>query len=175
MDHRCKGKGRAELRPVRRPPVTSPPLPQSVPSPARKLEAGKGLARLAQAEQHLDRGSVLSRLGTDLQLRRCEAHSVLSNTGLQEPANGLTHLSRVLGLGIQAWAQSTAWSSLLRGWFPYAGAVLGSPNAQVKAPKHIHTSLLCNRAPGKPSLTGAFWAQTEEHSGCGAPSQRLGH
>ena len=175
MDHRCKGKGRAELRPVRRPPVTSPPLPQSVPSPARKLEAGKGLARLAQAEQHLDRGSVLSRLGTDLQLRRCEAHSVLSNTGLQEPANGLTHLSRVLGLGIQAWAQSTAWSSLLRGWFPYAGAVLGSPNAQVKAPKHIHTSLLCNRAPGKPSLAGAFWAQTEEHSGCGAPSPRQGH
>ena len=31
-------------------------LPQSVPSPARKLEAGKGLARLAQAEQPLGRG-----------------------------------------------------------------------------------------------------------------------
>ena len=70
MDHRCKGKGRAELRPVRRPPVTSPPLPQSVPSPARKLEAGKGLARLAQAEQPLGRGSAISRLGADLELRR---------------------------------------------------------------------------------------------------------
>ena len=70
MDHRCKGKGRAELRPVRRPPVTSPPLPQSVPSPARKLEAGKGLARLAQAEQPLGRGSAISCLGADLELRR---------------------------------------------------------------------------------------------------------
>ena len=70
MDHRCKGKGRAELRPVRRPPVTSPPPPQSVPSPARKLEAGKGLARLAQAEQPLGRGSAISRLGADLELRR---------------------------------------------------------------------------------------------------------
>ena len=70
MDHRCKGKGRAELRPVRRLPVTSPPLPQSVPSPARKLEAGKGLARLAQAEQPLGRGSAISRLGADLELRR---------------------------------------------------------------------------------------------------------
>ena len=54
-------------------------------------------------------------------------------------------------------------SSLLRGWFPYAGAVLGNPNAHVKAPKHIHTSLLCNRAPGKPSLAGAFWAQQLQH------------
>ena len=35
------------------------------------IEAGKGLARLAQAEQLLDRGSVLSRLGAGLQLRRC--------------------------------------------------------------------------------------------------------
>ena len=30
-----------------------------------------------------------------------EAHSVLSNTGLQGPAGSLTHLSRVLGLGIK--------------------------------------------------------------------------
>ena len=36
------------------------------------------------------------------------------------------------------------------------------PNAYVKAPKHIHTSLLCNRAPGKPSLAGSFWAQRED-------------
>ena len=46
------------------------PLPQSVPSPARKLEAGKGLARLAQAEQTLGRGSAVSRLGAELELRR---------------------------------------------------------------------------------------------------------
>ena len=40
-----------------------------VPSPARKLEAGKGLARLAQAEQPLDRGSAISRLGADLDVQ----------------------------------------------------------------------------------------------------------
>ena len=49
----------------------SPTLPQPAPSQAQTLEAGKGLARLAQAEQPLDRGSVLSRLGAGLQLRQC--------------------------------------------------------------------------------------------------------
>ena len=49
----------------------SPTLPQPAPLQVQTLEAGKGLARLAQAEQPLDRGSVLSRLGTGLQLRRC--------------------------------------------------------------------------------------------------------
>ena len=49
----------------------SPTLPQPAPLQAQTLEAGKGLARLAQAEQLLDRGSVLSRLGAGLQLRRC--------------------------------------------------------------------------------------------------------
>ena len=41
------------------------------PLQVQTLEAGKGLARFAQAEQPLDRGSVLSRLGAGLQLRRC--------------------------------------------------------------------------------------------------------
>ena len=41
----------------------SPTLPQPAPSQAQTLEAGKVLARLAHAEQALDRGSVLSRLG----------------------------------------------------------------------------------------------------------------
>ena len=49
----------------------SPTLPQPAPLQVQTLEAGKGLARLAQAEQPLDRGSVLSRLGAGLQLRRC--------------------------------------------------------------------------------------------------------
>ena len=44
----------------------SPTLPQPAPLQAQTLEAGKGLARLAQAEQPLDRGSVLSHLGTGL-------------------------------------------------------------------------------------------------------------
>ena len=71
-----------------------------------------------------------------------EAHSVLPNTGLQAPDGGLTLFSRVLGVGFQSRAQSTAWSSLLRGWFPCTGTVLGSPKAQGKAPNHMHTSLL---------------------------------
>ena len=49
----------------------SPTLPQPAPLQAQMLEAGKGLARLAQAEQPLDRGSVLSHLGAGLQLRQC--------------------------------------------------------------------------------------------------------
>ena len=153
----------------------SPTLPQPAPLQAQTLEAGKGLARHAQAEQPLDRGSVLSHLGAGLQLRRCGSslgpfQYRLARTRRQ-PNSSLPRA----GTGHPGLAQSTAWSSLLRGWFPYAGAVLGSPNAHVKAPKHIHTSLLCNRAPGKPSLAGAFWAQREEHSGCGASSPRQGH
>ena len=116
MDHRCKGKGRAELRPVRRPPVTSPPLPQSVPSPARKLEAGKGLARLAQAEQPLDRGSVISRLGAGLQLRRCGSslgpfqyrlarthrrpNSSLPRAGTGHPGLGTKHCLELFAKGL---------------------------------------------------------------------------
>ena len=152
----------------------SPTLPQPAPLQVQTLEAGKGLARLAQAEQPLDRGSVLSRLGAGLQLRRCGSslgpfQYRLARTRRQ-PNSSLPRA----GTGHPGLAQSTAWSSLLRGWFPYAGAVLGSPNAHVKAPKHIHTSLLCNRAPGKPSRAGAFWAQTEDPSGRGAASPRQG-
>ena len=40
------------------------------------------------------------------------------------------------GLGSKAWAQSTARSSLPRGYFPCAAAVLGSPNAQGKPAQH---------------------------------------
>ena len=46
------------------------PTPRGNPA-SHQGEAGKGLARLAQAEQPLDRGSVLSHLGAGLQLRRC--------------------------------------------------------------------------------------------------------
>ena len=44
----------------------SPTLPQPAPLQVQTLEAGKGLARLDQAEQPLDRGSVLSHLGAGL-------------------------------------------------------------------------------------------------------------
>ena len=44
----------------------SPTLPQPAPLQVQTLEAGKGLARLAQAEQPFHRGSVLSRLGAGL-------------------------------------------------------------------------------------------------------------
>ena len=120
----------------------SPTLPQPAPLQVQTLEAGKGLARLAK-QSSLSTGALSYRAWAQVcSSAGVEARSVLSNTGLQGPAGSLTHLSRVLGLGIQAWAQSTAWSSLLRGWFPYAGAVLGSPKAQGKAPNHMHTTLL---------------------------------
>ena len=35
-------------------------------------------------------------------------------------------------------------------------------------------TLRWGRAPGKPSLAGAFWAQTEDPSGCGAASPARG-
>ena len=35
-------------------------------------------------------------------------------------------------------------------------------DAPGRAPTHIHTTLRWGRAPGKPSLAGAFWAQTED-------------
>ena len=91
-----------------------------------------------------------------------------------------THRVRPQTTSTRLYAGGELQGSPVRGWFPYAGAVLGSPNAHVKASKHIHTSLLCNRAPGKPSLAGAFWAQREDiHEGFpgGAPTcqyRRLG-
>ena len=56
------------------------------------------------------------------------------------------------------------------GWFPCAAAVLGSPNAQGKPAQHIHLPLGGRTAQGRPGLAGAFWAQTEQASGCGAAS-----
>ena len=63
----------------------------------------------------------------------------------------------------------------MMGWFPCAAAVLGSPNAQGKPAQHIHLPLGGRTAPGKARLAGAFWAQTEQHSGCGAASPSQGH
>ena len=78
-----------------------------------------------------------------------EAHSVLPSTGLQAPAGSQPLLSRVPGIGLQTWDQSTARSSLMMGWFPCAAAVLGSPNAQGKPAQHIHLPLGGRTAPGK--------------------------
>ena len=93
----------------------SPTLPQPAPLQAQTLEAGKVLARLAHAEQPLDRGSVLSRLGAGLQLRRCGSslgpfQYRLARTRRQ-PNSSLPRA----GTGHPGLAQSTAWSSLLRG------------------------------------------------------------
>ena len=59
--------------------------------------------------------------------------------------------------------QSTAWSSLIRGWFPCTGAVLGE-NAQGKASQHIDKSLHWSRAPRRPlwqALSGHTWRMTQ--------------
>ena len=41
------------------------------------------------------------------------------------------------------------------------GCALPSPIAPGKAPNHIHTTLRWGRAPGKPSLAGAFWEESD--------------
>ena len=77
--------------------------------------------------------------------------------------------------GFQAWAQSTCPELSAQGLVPLRwGCALPSPNAPGKAPNHIHTTLRWGRAPGKPSLAGACWAQTEDPSGCGAASPSQG-
>ena len=50
-------------------PVTSPTLPQPAPARARTLEAGSAGRGSPRPEQPLGRGSALSRLGADLELR----------------------------------------------------------------------------------------------------------
>ena len=78
-------------------------------------------------------------------------------------------------LGFQAWAQSTCPELSAQGLVPLRwGCALPSPNAPGKAPNHIPTTLRWGRAPGKPSLAGACWAQTEFPSGCGAASPSQG-
>ena len=83
--------------------------------PLRHL-AGKGLARLAQAEQPLDRGSVLSRLGAGLQLCRCgsslgpfqyrlartrrQPNSSLPRAGTGHPGLGTQHCLELFAQGL---------------------------------------------------------------------------
>ena len=94
----------------------SPTLPQPAPLQAQTLEAGKGLARLAQAEQPLDRGSVLSHLGAGLQLRRCgsslgpfqyrlartrrQPNSSLPRAGTGHPGLGTKHCLELFAKGL---------------------------------------------------------------------------
>ena len=94
----------------------SPTLPQPAPLQVQTLEAGKGLARLAQAEQPLDRGSVLSRLGAGLQLRRCgsslgpfqyrlartrrQPNSSLPRAGTGHPGLGTKHCLELFAQGL---------------------------------------------------------------------------
>src|SRR5574341_1401638 len=52
------------------------------------------------------RGSVLSRLGAELELRRCGSSLGPPSTGLQAPAGSQPLLSRVPGIGLQTWDQS---------------------------------------------------------------------
>ena len=94
----------------------SPTLPQPAPLQVQTLEAGKGLARLAQAEQPLNRGSVLSRLGAGLQLRRCgsslgpfqyrlartrrQPNSSLPRAGTGHPGLGTKHCLELFAQGL---------------------------------------------------------------------------
>ena len=78
-------------------------------------------------------------------------------------------------LGFQAWAQSTCPELSAQGLVPLrCGSALPRPNAPGKAPNHIPTTLRWGRAPGKTSLAGACWAQTEDPPGCGAASPSQG-
>ena len=67
------------------------------------------------------------------------AQMVKNPLAMQETCTGSLGQENLLEKGmVQSWAQTTAWSCLLRGWFPCAGTVLGSPKAQGKAPNHMH-------------------------------------
>ena len=143
MDHRCKGKGRAELRPVRRPPVTSPPLPQSVPSPARKLEAGKGLARLAQAEQPLGRGSAISRLGADLELRRSGSSFSPSQYRLASTRRWPDSILPRAGSGLPIQSTEHCLELSAQGLVPLRWGCAREPKRTCQGPKtHPHVSAL---------------------------------
>ena len=72
-------------------------------------------------------------------------------------------------------AQSTARSSLLRGWFPCARAVLSLAQTHRGRPQTTSTRLYAGgELQGSPVWAGAFWAQTEDPSGCGAASPSQG-
>ena len=67
--------------------------------------------------------------------------------------------------------RSQAGARAPRGWPALHAA---GPGKNPLGPNHIHTTLRWGRAPGKPSLAGACWAQTEFSSGCGAASPSQG-
>src|SRR5574337_1916753 len=114
-----------------------------------RWKLGRAWGGSPSTEQPLGRGSVLSRLGAELELRRCGSSLGPSQYRLastrRQPASSLPRS----GIGLQTWDQSTARSSLIMGWFPCAVAVLGSPNAQGKPAQHIHVPLGGRTAPGK--------------------------
>ena len=67
------------------------------------------------------------------------------------------------GIFCTAYARKNLWTGILAFGDDY-----------IYSPNHIHTTLRWGRAPGKPSLAGACWAQTEDPSGCGAASPSQG-
>ncbi|CAD7006718.1 unnamed protein product, partial [Ceratitis capitata] len=170
---RSEGKARASWLRTQSGTTHGSHTPAACSFRARTLEAGQGLGRLAQHRAASRRGSVLSRLGAELELRRCGSSLGPSSTGLQAPAGSQPLLSRVPGMAPNL-DQSNCRSSLIMGWFPCAAAVLGSQNAR-EAAQHIHLPLGGGQLQGRPGLAGAFWAQTEQHSGCGAASPSQGH
>ena len=145
---RSEGKARAELR-HQSGTTHGSHTPAACSFRARTLEAGQGLRRLAQAGAASCPGLCAIAPG-----RRSGAPPVCKLTG-SFPIQACKH-PPVAGLfsppcrtlGFQAWAQSTAWSCLLRGCFPCAPVVLGSTNAQGKPAKHTHLSLRRRTAPG---------------------------
>ena len=146
---RSEGKARAELRHQSGTTHGShTPADCSFPGANARSWAGLGEARPAQSS--LSAGALCYRAwAQSWSSAGVEAHSVLPSTGLQAPAGSQPLLSRVRGIGLQTWDQSTARSSLIMGWFPCAAALLGSPNAQGKPAQHIHLPLGGRTAPGK--------------------------
>ena len=93
-------------------------------------ETGKNLPYRLQRENFPGDPVTKLRPGAIAQSPSREPALAWASLAQRSPASSV-----LLGLGIQAWAQSTAWSSLLRGWFPYEG------------PRHLHRIPRLSEAP----------------------------
>ena len=119
-------------------PGTSPTLPQPAPSRARTLEAGKRWARLAQARAASRPGLCAIAPG-----RRAGAPP-LWQLARSFPVTGPQPLSSLRRAGNRASRpghRALARSSLLRDWFPCAGAVLSLAQTHRGRPQTTSTRL----------------------------------
>ncbi|CAD7006723.1 unnamed protein product, partial [Ceratitis capitata] len=163
---------RAELRHSQA-PLTAPTLPQPAPSRARTLEAGQAWGGSPSTEQPLGRGSVLSRLGAELELRRCGSSLVLP-VQPATPAGSQPLLSRVPGIGLQTWDQSNCPELTDHGLVPLRCGCAREPKRPGEARTAHPPASRRRTAPGKPGLAGAFWAQTEHTLAVELPPQARG-